>query len=109
MRTVIFPVKALESAKAVFGQLLGAEPVVDQPYYVQFEDDGLTVGLDPNGHRLGTAGPVCYWHVDDIKAKLNELVTAGATEAQPVKEVGGGRLTALVKDADPNPDRLIQR
>ena len=61
MRTVIYPVKDLEGAKAVFGALLGTAPAVDQPYYVQFSVDGLDVGLDPNGHAQGMTGPVCYW------------------------------------------------
>jgi hypothetical protein len=32
--TVIHPVKDLAAAKAVYGALLGAEPIMDEPYYV---------------------------------------------------------------------------
>jgi predicted enzyme related to lactoylglutathione lyase len=102
MRTVIYPVKDLEAAKAVFGSLLGAEPVMDQPYYVQFSAGGLDVGLDPNGHRQGMTGPVYYWNVEDITARLHDLVVAGAKEVQPVKDVGGGMLVAVLSDADGN-------
>ena len=53
VRTVIYPVGDLALAKALFSALLGAEPVVDAPYYVQFDVDGQAIGLDPNGHRFG--------------------------------------------------------
>ena len=108
MRTVIYPVKDLEGAKAVFGALLGTEPVMDQPYYVQFSVDGLDVGLDPNGHAQGMTGPICYWNVQDITARVHELVVAGAQEVQPVKDVGGGTLVAVLSDTDGNPIGLRQ-
>ena len=108
MRTVIYPVKDLDAAKAVFGAALNAEPVMDQPYYVQYDVEGLTIGLDPNGHRHGQAGPVLYWDVDDITAAVHALVVAGATEVQPVKDVGGGKLIAVVTDADGNAIGLSQ-
>ena len=108
MRTVIFPVKDLAGAKAVFGALLGAEPVVDQPYYVQFSAGGLDVGLDPNGHAQGMTGPICYWDVEDISARVHELVAAGAQEVRPARDVGGGMLVAVLSDADGNPIGLRQ-
>ncbi|MDT4982176.1 MAG: hypothetical protein QOG07_4055, partial [Pseudonocardiales bacterium] len=36
MKTVVYPVKDLDRAKTVFGSLLGAAPIMDEPYYVQF-------------------------------------------------------------------------
>jgi predicted enzyme related to lactoylglutathione lyase len=108
MRTVIFPVKDLEGAKAVFGRLLGTEPVMDQPYYVQFSVDGLDLGLDPHGHAQGMTGPICYWEVQDISARVHELVESGATERQPVKDVGGGTLVAVLADPDGNQFGLRQ-
>jgi predicted enzyme related to lactoylglutathione lyase len=102
MRTLIYPVKDLEASKAVFRALLGVEPVVDAPYYVQFSADGLDIGLDPNGHRHGQSGPVPYWEVADIAAAVEGLKEAGATEVQPVKDVGGGLLIAVLTDADGN-------
>ena len=53
-------------------------------------------------------GPVAYWHVPDIEAKLAELTAAGATVKEPANEVGGGRLVATVTDADGNVLGLIQ-
>ena len=36
VKTIIYPVKDVTQAKALFGKLLGAEPIVDQPYYVGY-------------------------------------------------------------------------
>jgi len=49
-----------------------------------------------------------YWHVEDIKAKLEELVAAGAEIQKPVTDVGGGLLIASVQDADGNAAGLRQ-
>jgi predicted enzyme related to lactoylglutathione lyase len=108
LKTIIFPVQDLARAKAVYGALLGQEPIMDEAYYVQFNAAGQEIGLDPNGHGKGMTGPVAYWHVPDIKASVEELVKAGASERQAVTDVGGGRLIATLTDADGNPIGLIQ-
>lgn len=33
IKTVIYPVKNIAAAKALFSKLLGVEPYMDQPYY----------------------------------------------------------------------------
>ena len=76
--TIIFPVKDLGAAKAVFTTLLGAEPHTDEPYYVGYNVDGQEFALDPNGHRKGLTGPVPFWTVDDLEATSAALVAAGA-------------------------------
>jgi len=53
-------------------------------------------------------GPVGYWEVNDIKKSLQLLLDAGAQVQQAVKDVGGGKLTAWVKDADGNIIGLMQ-
>lgn len=53
-------------------------------------------------------GPVVYYHVNDIKESLQLLLDAGAQVQQGVNDVGGGKLTACVKDADSNIIGLIQ-
>jgi predicted enzyme related to lactoylglutathione lyase len=108
MKTIIYPVKDIARAKKLFGTLLGVEPQTDQPYYVGFDAGGLQVGLDPNGHAQGMTGGVCYWNVSDIQESMKQLVKAGAKVQQEAKNVGGGRLVALVKDADANTIGLIQ-
>ena len=109
VKTIIYPVKDLAGAKALFGRWLGARPTVDEVYYAQFELDGQIVGLDPHGHRRGMTGPVAYRHVTDIAADLRALLDAGAVPLQDVTDVGGGRLIASVKDPDGNLLGLMQQ
>jgi predicted enzyme related to lactoylglutathione lyase len=108
METIIYPVKDLVRAKALYGNLLGVTPYADEPYYVGFRVADQELGLDPNGHSQGMTGPVGYWEVDDIKKSLELLIDAGAETQQPIKDVGGGKLIASVKDADGNVTGLVQ-
>jgi len=52
--------------------------------------------------------PGAYWHVDDIERCLHALLEACAETQQEVKDVGGGKLIATVKDADGHVIGLIQ-
>lgn len=108
IKTVIYPVKDIAQAKALYGQLLGVEPYMDEAYYVGFRVGDQDIGLDPNGHNQGMTGPVSYYHVNDIRKSLQLLLDAGAQAVQEVKDVGGGKLIASVKDADGNIIGLLQ-
>ena len=108
INTIIYPVKDLGSAKKLYGRLLETEPVMDEPYYVQFNVGGQQIGLDPHGHAKGLTGAVPYVPVDDIQAALTRLREAGAEERQAPTDVGGGRLIALVADPDGNLTGLMQ-
>jgi predicted enzyme related to lactoylglutathione lyase len=108
IRTIIYPVKDIAQAKTLYSTLLGTEPSMDEPYYVGFKVGDQDIGLDPNGHNQGMTGPVGYYHVDDIQKSLQQLLDAGAQTQQDVKDVGGGKLIASVKDADSNIIGLIQ-
>jgi predicted enzyme related to lactoylglutathione lyase len=99
MRLLVYPVKDIAKAKAFYSELLGVEPYADAPYYVGFRTGEVEIGLDPHGRA---EGPIAYWEVQDIRARLRELLEAGAKVDQDVKDVGGGKLIALVKDADGN-------
>jgi predicted enzyme related to lactoylglutathione lyase len=105
VRTVVYPVRDIARAKAFFRELLGVEPYTDAPYYVGFKADNQDIGLDPKGHQEGMTA---YYHVDDIRKSLKSLVDAGAKIIQEVKDVGGGRLIASVKDENGNIIGLIQ-
>jgi predicted enzyme related to lactoylglutathione lyase len=97
--TVIYPVTDLAPAKAIFTALLGTEPYADQPYYVGYRAGDVEVGLDPNGHK---GGAVAYNEVADIRATLKAMLDAGAQIEEDVKDVGRGKLIAVLKDADGN-------
>lgn len=108
MKTMIYPVKDVAKAKVLLAKLIGSAPVVDNVYYVGFRVGGQDIGLLPNGHAQGMTAPLGYFHVDDIKKAVEELVTEGAQIQQAVKDVGAGRLVASLKDFDGNVIGLIQ-
>jgi predicted enzyme related to lactoylglutathione lyase len=108
IKTVLHPVSNLAASKAVYTALVGTPPQTDEPYYVGFEAEGQHIGLVPGGGPQGMTGPVAYWHVADIEAKLAEVTAAGAEVKDPVRDVGGGRLVATVTDPDGNVLGLLQ-
>ena len=108
IKTVLHPVSDLETAKAVYTALIGIPPQSDGPYYVGFEAEGQQIGLVPNRGQQDPAGPVAYWHVADIEAKLAEVTAAGAVVKDAAHDVGGGRLVATFTDPDGNVLGLLQ-
>ena len=105
IKTVIYPVKDITGATTLFRKFLGVDPYADQPYYVGFKVGGQDIGLVPNSLE---GGMTAFYHVDDIKDSLQILVDAGAEVVQDIKNVGGGRLIASVKDKDGNLIGLVQ-
>lgn len=99
---IVYPVADLARAKAFFTKLLDTTPYVDEAYYVGFRSGAQEIGLDPSGHSRGLNGPISYWRVDDISTRVAMLVDGGAELQQPVQDVGGGMLIAILKDADGN-------
>jgi predicted enzyme related to lactoylglutathione lyase len=108
IKTVLHPVSDLAAAKAVYTALLGAEPTADAPYYVGYDVAGQHIGLVPGGADQGMGGPVAYWHVADIEAKLADVTAAGGTVKESPRDVGGGRLVATFTDADGNVLGVLQ-
>jgi predicted enzyme related to lactoylglutathione lyase len=107
IKTVLHPVSDLAAAKKVYAALLGQPPQHDAPFYVGFDAAGQHIGLVP-GRGPDSTGPVAYWHVSDIEAKLAEVTAAGATVREPAHNVGGSRLVATVTDPDGNVLGLLQ-
>lgn len=108
-KLVVYPVKDMAQAQALYSKLLGVEPYIASPYYTGFRVGDQEFGLDPNGHQKGQTGPINYWQVDDIHASLRLLQDAGAQVQQDVQDVGGGLLIAWIKDADGNITGLRQQ
>ncbi len=105
---VIFPTQDLARARELYRKLLDTEPYVDAPYYLGFRVGDQEIGFNSHGHAEGLTGPIPYWTVADITKTLGELTDGGAQTLQDVKDVGGGKLTATVRDADGNVIGLIQ-
>jgi predicted enzyme related to lactoylglutathione lyase len=108
IKTIMYPVTDLARARTLYSRLVGVEPYMDEPYYLGFNVQGKDVGLDPHGHDKGMTGPVGFWHVDDIEESLQALLDAGAQTQQEVRDIGGSKSLASVKDADGNVIGLLQ-
>ena len=108
IKTMLYPVSDLATAKATYTALLGIPPQTDGSYYVGFEAEGQHIGLVPSGGPQGMTSPVAYWHVPDIEAKLAEVTAAGATVKESAHDVGSGRLVATFTDLDGNVLGLLQ-
>ena len=108
IKVVLHPVSDLERAKPLYTALLGVPPTADAEYYVGYNLGGQQIGLVPGGAAQGMEGPVTYWHVADIEAKLADVTAAGGTIKEAPRDVGGGRLVATFTDPDGNVLGLLQ-
>jgi predicted enzyme related to lactoylglutathione lyase len=107
---LIFFADDMAAAKQWYTELLGMEP-----YFERFAPDGSLAYLEfrvgDYQHELGLidrkyappgsggpAGAVANWHVDDVAAAQEKLLSMGAKEHEPLTERGGGFVTASVVD-----------
>lgn len=105
LSTVSFWAADHAAAKQWYTDLLGVEPYFERPGYAEFRlgDYQQELGLidsryAPAGTAAGPAGAIVYWHVDDVTATLEKLVSMGAKEYEPPTERGPGFVTAAVVD-----------
>ena len=108
VETILYPVKNLATAKKLFTRLLEVQPHVDQPYYVGYMLGNQEIGLVPNSGGQGMAGAVSYYTVSDIRQSIQGLLDDGAQKVEDLRDVGGGKLVAVLKDPDGNSIGLIQ-
>jgi predicted enzyme related to lactoylglutathione lyase len=94
---IVYQAADLAKAKQFFGELVGAEPYADSPYYVGYKSGDTEIGLIPQGTNAGPGG-LAYWTVSDIAASVNALTNAGGTVVQDVTDVANGLLVASIKD-----------
>jgi predicted enzyme related to lactoylglutathione lyase len=98
------------AAVAWYTELLGIEPyfvreVEGKPAYVEFRigDYQHELGIvdsqfAPHSPPDKAGGPVTYWHVDDVQASFERLVSLGARVHQEPIERGPGFVPASVVD-----------
>lgn len=100
LRSQIYQVADLAAAKAWYMELLGKLPYFDEPFYVGFSVGGYELGLqpsdDPDAGQAREA--VTYWGVPNAEVAHTHLLALGATEYQPVQDVGGGIKLGAVRD-----------
>ena len=107
LRSAIYPAPDLAAAKKWYSQLLGQEPYFDEPFYVGFSVAGFELGLLPDA-QPGITGPQPLWGVANIEAAFARLLALGASELEPVTDVGGGIKVAALKDPFGNRLGLIE-
>ncbi|WP_054024633.1 VOC family protein [Bacillus sp. FJAT-28004] len=105
LTTVSFWADDLEAAKMWYTKLLGIKPYFERPGYAEFRlgDYQHELGLidsryAPKGRITSLGGAVVYWHVDDVSATLDRLLSLGATEYEALTNRGVGFITASVVD-----------
>src|SRR5256885_17116837 len=105
MATVSYFADDHAAAQAWYTEFLGIEPYFERPGYAEFRvgDYQHELGLidsryAPDGSATGPAGAVVYWHVDDVTATLEKLLSMGAKEYEPLTQRGAGFITASVVD-----------
>ena len=97
LRTAVYPVHDLGSAKDWYEKVIGHVPYFDQPFYVGFDVGGFELGLVPEGVP-GTVGPQPLWGVASAVDSLARLVDLGAEVLDPVQDVGDSIRVAAVRD-----------
>ncbi len=107
LRTAIYPTSDLDAARRWYTALLDQEPYFNEPFYVGFSVGGFELGLLPDG-QAGTIGPQPLWGVADIEVAYVRLLALGATDLEPVSEVGGGIKVAAVRDPFGNRFGIIE-
>lgn len=112
LATVSFFADDLAAAKQWYADLLGIDPYYaypdpEHPAYIEFRigDYQHELGIidsryAPHNVRSGPAGAVIFWHVDDLHAAYEKLLSMGAIENEPPTErgLGTGFVTASVVD-----------
>lgn len=100
----------MEAATKWYAEVLGVQPYFERsddkgPAYIEFRigDYQHELGLisrryAPPGTTDQPGGVVMYWHVDDVPAARERLLSLGAKEYQPVVQLGEGWVIASVAD-----------
>lgn len=91
--TVLLPAADLAASRELYRALLGVEPTADTAYYVGFDVDGQHIGLVPGATVVRP-----HLHVPDMNAAVQRITEAGGSVIDEPREVGGGRLVAVVRD-----------
>jgi predicted enzyme related to lactoylglutathione lyase len=110
MATVSFWADDLKAARTWYNELLGIGPYFERPdtenpAYIEYRLGDLQHELGiidkkfmPQGAHAGPGGAVLFWHVDNIKATLERLLSMGAKEYEPLTPREAGFITASVVD-----------
>jgi predicted enzyme related to lactoylglutathione lyase len=108
--TISFFADDIQAARAWYTELLGIEPYfqrpdAENPLYIEyrFGDYQHELGIidrryAPYGPATGPAGTVVFFHVDDVDAALERLLSMGASVLESRIDREAGFVTASVVD-----------
>ncbi len=100
LRTAKYTAPDLGAAKVWYAQVLGIQPYFDEPFYVGFSVVGFELGITPDSAAAperAEAG-VAYWGVTNADSAYARLLQLGATDFEPIQDVGGGIKIGAVRD-----------
>ena len=100
LRTTIYLVPDLETAKNWYSEAFETEPYFDEPFYTGFSIGGYELGLlpDPGSTDKKVPTVLSYWGVEDIQKSYEALLSKGARTHQEPTNVGGPIVVASVFD-----------
>ncbi|KAA2251211.1 VOC family protein [Solihabitans fulvus] len=105
LSTITFFAADLPAAKKWYTVFLGIEPYFEVPGYLEFrlgdyqhELGVIDASYAPDGVAAAPGGAIAYWHVDDVTATFDRLISLGAKEFEGIRERGEGFVTASVVD-----------
>jgi predicted enzyme related to lactoylglutathione lyase len=109
LRTVIYHVNDLSTAKEWYIKATGIEPYFDEPFYIGFDINGYELGLDPDSATIVAGNQtISYWQVDDVAKTIDHLLSLKGILIQPKTNVGGDINVAIVSDPFGNHIGLIE-
>ena len=110
MANVSYYADDVKAARKWYTELFGIEPYfqkpdADNPAYIEYRigDYKNEVGIidkkymSPHSSRE-SGGAVLFWHVDDLNATVDKLISMGATVFEPITPRGEGFITASLLD-----------
>ena len=108
LATVNFYATDHEGAVKWYSEFLGMEPYFNVPGYSEFrigdyqQELGIIDGAyAPADYAQVPSGAIAHWHVDDLQATLDRLISLGAEAFQPITDYSQGQgrfVTASVID-----------
>jgi lactoylglutathione lyase len=100
LRTVIYKVSNLASAKTWYATVFATDPYFDEPFYVGFNIGGYELGLQPvdASPEPKAESVVAYWGVADVEEAYARMIGLGAKENEPPQNVGDDIVVATLKD-----------
>lgn len=109
LRTTIYKVNDLDTAKEWYAKAFQTNPYFDEPFYVGFNIAGYELGLQPEEAPIKnkTENVISYWGVKNIEKEYNRFLKIGATEHEKPQNVGGEIMVASIKDPWKNVIGLI--